>query len=145
MRYVLRTIQYLWAFPWTLVGLVIGLTGVITGGKVQRRGLVLEFHGGAVRWMLQSFPNHVVAMTIGFTVMGLTDAALDVSRDHEMIHVAQYGRWGPFFIPAYAIGSLFVRLKGGDAYRDNPFEVEAYTKAPINRPHSHGHDHDSNV
>ena len=136
MRFILLTLQYIWAFPWTLLGLIIGSLGVLTGGGVQRQGAVFEFHGGAVRWLLDRMPNQVMAMTIGFTVIGVTAAALDVSRDHEMLHVAQYGRWGPFFIPAYFLGSLWVRIRGGRAYRDNPFEVEAYTKAPINRPDS---------
>ena len=134
IRGLLLVPQYVWAFPWTLLGLIIGSLGLLTGGKVQRHGAVFEFHGGAVRWFLERMPNQVMAMTIGFTVMGVTRAGLDVSRDHEMIHVAQYGRWGPLFVPAYMVSSLYIRMKGGRAYRDNPFEVEAYTKAPINRP-----------
>lgn len=141
MRTVLSILQYVWAFPSTLIGLVIGGLGLLTGGHVQRQGAVFEFYGGSVRWMLESFPNQVMAMTIGYTVMGVTDAALDIARDHEMVHVAQYGRWGPLFIPAYVIGSLWAKFKGGRAYRDNPFEVEAYAKAPINRPPADGHDH----
>ena len=45
---------------------------------------------------------------------------------HEMVHVRQYERWGPFFIPAYLACSLGLWLAGKDAYRDNPFEREAY-------------------
>jgi hypothetical protein len=134
MRALLLVLQYVWAFPWTLFGLVMGSLGLLTGGTVQRRGAVFEFHGGAVRWFLERLPSQAMAMTIGFTVMGLTGAALDISRNHELIHVAQYGRWGPLFVPAYMISSLYIRMKGGRAYRDNPFEVEAYTKAPINCP-----------
>jgi hypothetical protein len=32
------------------------------------------------------------------------------------------------FIPAYVLASLMVLLRGGQAYRDNPFEREAYRK-----------------
>jgi hypothetical protein len=71
-----------------------------------------------------------MAMTLGHTVIGRTTAALDLSRRHELVHVRQYERWGPLFIPAYLICSLWLRLAGRDAYRDNPFEVEAFREAP---------------
>lgn len=131
----LTAVQYVWAFPWTVIGLTIGLIGIATGGKAKRHGLVMEFHSGGVRWLLERFPNNVMAMTIGFTVIGLTAAALEVSREHERVHVAQYGRWGPFFVPAYLIASLVAWSQGKTAYMDNAFEIEAYTKAPINRPY----------
>ena len=38
----------------------------------------------------------------------------------------QCERWGPLFLPAYLLASLAVYLRGGRAYRDNPFEREAY-------------------
>jgi len=42
------------------------------------------------------------------------------------VHVRQYERWGPLFGPAYLGCSLVLWLMGKRAYRDNPFEVEAY-------------------
>jgi hypothetical protein len=42
------------------------------------------------------------------------------------VHVRQYERWGPFFIPAYLLCSVWLMLRGYNAYLDNPFEVEAY-------------------
>ena len=69
-----------------------------------------------------------LAMTLGHTILGQTAAALDISRSHEAIHVAQYERWGPFLLPVYCVGSIYAWLRGGDAYRDNPFEREAYDK-----------------
>ena len=35
-------------------------------------------------------------MTLGHTILGQTDAALDISREHELVHVRQYERWGLF-------------------------------------------------
>ena len=69
-----------------------------------------------------------LAMTLGHTILGQTAAALDISRGHEAIHVAQYERWGPFLLPVYCVGSIYAWLRGGDVYRDNPFEREAYDK-----------------
>jgi hypothetical protein len=55
---------------------------------------------------------------------------LDHCRTHELVHVRQYERWGPLFVPAYLASSAIIWLRGGDPYRDNPFEREAYAVAP---------------
>lgn len=125
---IVMAFLWLWASPATLLGLVAGGVGMLFGGAARRKGRTLEFHGGLARWLLERMPNgdFVMAMTLGHTILGKTDAALDVARDHEMVHVRQYERWGPLFIPAYLLASLWQWLVGRDAYRDNPFEVEAY-------------------
>jgi len=133
MKTLLAALAILWASPWSLLGLLVGLTGLATGGGVQRRGRVLEFWGGLVTWLLRHAPlpsEGAMAMTLGHTVLGQTRAALDLTRDHEAVHVRQYEIWGLFFIPAYFACSLVLRLAGKDAYRDNPFEKQAYDKAP---------------
>jgi len=115
-----------WASPWTLLGLLVGAVGLATGGRTQRRGTVVEFYGGLVAWLLAHFPGMPGAMTLGHTVLGRTAAMLDVARRHELIHVRQYERWGPLFVPAYLLCSGVQWLRGKDPYRDNPFEREAY-------------------
>jgi hypothetical protein len=42
-----------------------------------------------------------VAITLGHVVLATTESALKKTRSHERVHVRQYERWGPFFIPAY--------------------------------------------
>lgn len=126
----MRLILLLWALPWTLVGLGLGLIGLATGGRGRRVGHVLEFHGGAVTWLLERLPVCPVAMTLGHTILGQTAAGLDFCRDHELVHVRQYERWGPVFIPAYFLCSIVLWCRGRDAYRDNPFEREAYRQVP---------------
>jgi hypothetical protein len=129
MHYLLRLLAFAWASPYTLLGALIGGLGLLTGGRARIRGRIVEFHGGAVQWlMVRLLPGgrFIHAMTLGHTVLGQTDASLDIARDHEMIHVAQYERWGIFFGPAYLGASLVVWLRGGRAYWDNPFEREAY-------------------
>lgn len=128
MQVIFIALGILWALPWTFVGIAIGVAGLATGGRMRRVRHTLEFHGGAVRWLLSRLPNDPMAMTLGHTILGLTDAALDIARDHEWVHVRQYARWGPFFGPAYLICSLVLWCRGKDAYRDNPFEREAYGK-----------------
>jgi hypothetical protein len=111
----------------------VGVVGLLTGGGVQRKGRVIEFYGGFARWVLDRMPNgqFVIAMTLGHTILGKTIDALEISRDHELVHVRQYERWGLFFIPAYLLSSLFLWCRGKDAYRENPFEREAYGETEI--------------
>ena len=126
----LRLLAILWASPYTLLGLLIGMAGLCTGGRARIRGRTIEFHGGGVQWLLQQFffGEWAMAMTLGHVVLGLTDAALDVCHDHEMVHVRQYEIWGPFMGPAYLGCSLILWLVGRRPYRDNPFEREASRK-----------------
>jgi hypothetical protein len=120
----------IWASPYTLLGLLLGVIGLCTGGCARIRGRVIEFYGGGVKRILQRFPNgeFTLAFTLGHTVLGQTDAALDISREHELVHVRQYERWGPLMGPAYLGCSLGLWLKGRRPYRDNPFEREAYER-----------------
>jgi hypothetical protein len=128
---VLQILRILWALPYTLLGLGIGAIGLCSGGRVRVRGRVIEFYGGAVKWFLTR-PCGALAMTLGHVVLGQTDAALDVTHDHEMVHVRQYERWGPMMGPAYLGCSAVLWFMGRRPYRDNPFEREAYNKAGRN-------------
>lgn len=119
-----------WASPYTLLGWLIGGAVLCTGGQVQRVDGVWEFHGGAATRFLDYLPLPcVLAFTLGHTVIGRNAAALEVTRTHERIHVRQYERWGPLMGPAYLSCSAVLWLRGRDAYRDNPFERDAYDNA----------------
>jgi hypothetical protein len=74
-------------------------------------------------------PVDAIAMTLGHVVVGRTAAGLDLAREHELVHVRQYERWGPLFGPAYVLASAYLWFAGRDPYRDNPFEREAYALA----------------
>jgi hypothetical protein len=123
---VLQVARIAWASPWTLLGLLLGVAGLATGGRGRRGPGILEFHGGAVRWLLARIPGPACAMTWGHVGLGQTEAALDLSPEHELVHVRQYERWGPLFVPAYFTCSLLLWCAGRDPYRDNPFEREAF-------------------
>jgi hypothetical protein len=120
----------IWAAPATALGLVLGLAALASGGSTRRRGRVVEIHGGLARRFLESFPGEPIAMTLGHTVIGRTQAALDVTRAHEFVHVRRYERWGPLLIPAYLTCSLWLWLSRRDPYRENPFEIQAFRDAP---------------
>src|SRR5512142_1361069 len=98
-RLLVRIVVRLWALPWTLVGICAGLAALAVGGRCRVRAGVIEFHGGAIAWLFERLPVGPIAMTFGHTVLGRTAAALDQARQHELVHVRQYERWGPLFVP----------------------------------------------
>ncbi len=122
-----RLAAWVWASPYTALGLLIGAVGLLGGGHARRRGPVVEFYGGAAALLLRCLPggNAFVAMTLGHTIIGRTAAALDLARPHELVHVRQFERWGPLMGPAYLLCSLVLWLARWDPYRDNPFERQA--------------------
>ncbi|MEQ8849038.1 hypothetical protein [Botrimarina sp.] len=127
-----RAGRYAWASPYTALGLAVGLVALATGGRVRRLDGVLEFSGGFAKWVVRRLPTgkNTAAFTLGHTVLGQTIDSLDFAHTHELVHVRQFERWGPLMGPAYLGASVWVWLRGGRAYRDNPFEVEAYRIAP---------------
>lgn len=131
MRVTGQVLAFAWASPYTVVGASIGLVGLCTGGRAQRRGKIVEFYGGGVTWFVTHLPGgqFTLAMTLGHTALGQSDAALGIAREHELVHVRHYERWGIFFGPAYLLASLAAWLGGGRTYRDNRFERETYDAA----------------
>ncbi len=130
MTILVTGLKYLWALPWTLVGIAIGFVGVATGGKMAFVEGVFEFWGGCLpRWLNRApFVRDACAMTIGHVVIGRSADTLDSVRTHEQVHVRQYERWGIFFVPAYLANSVGLSLRGRDPYRDNLFEREAFAE-----------------
>ncbi len=129
-----QMLLYLWTLPNTLLGLIPAGLGLFTGGHARLVRGVVEAHGGLVTALLLlpdrlRFGASPMALTLGHVVLGRSAAALDLTREHERIHVRQYERWGPFFLPAYGLSSLLAWLRGEHFYRDNRFEREAYAEA----------------
>ena len=122
-----RAAKYLWASPTTLTGLVVAVLAIPTGGRARVVDGVLEVQGGLAAALLRRVG--AVAMTLGHVVLAVDAEAHDLCRDHERVHVRQCERWGPLFLPAYALASLAAKLRGGDYYRDNRFEREAFNAA----------------
>ena len=98
-----RSLTLLWAAPWSLLGLLIGAVGLLSGGHVQRKGRILEFSGGCLPVILHVFPFYFGSpvATFGQVVLGRSDRYLNACRKHQLVHVRQYERWGLLFIPAY--------------------------------------------
>jgi hypothetical protein len=134
-----RALIYLWVLPTTAVGLLALVLAAIVSPRAARWQVVsgvLEVHGGLVTWFLTRctlLEGGASAMTLGHVVLGRDEWLLDLTRDHERVHVRQCERWGPLFLPAYGLASLLVMLRGGRPYLDNPFEREAYGLTSIRR------------
>lgn len=116
----------IWASPISLLALGLGILGTFRGTKVQRRGQVIEFYGGPISRFLEWSVVDAAAMTLGHVIYGRCPATLDFCREHELVHVRQFERWGIFFLPAYLLFSLVLYFRGRHPYYDNPFEREAF-------------------
>jgi hypothetical protein len=128
-QHIRSTIAIAWAAPWTLFGLIVGGIMLVCGdGGIQRSGCVIEIHGRGPGWFLKYFPivAGASAVTFGHVILARSRADLDECRAHELVHVRQYERWGPLFVPAYLLCWLVLALRGRSGYWDNPFEREAY-------------------
>ncbi len=113
--------------PATIIGLILAVLA-FRGGRVRAVDGVLEAYGPVLRWGLSHLipiPGGAVAITLGHVVLGANASALWYSRDHERVHVTQYEQWGPLFLPAYCVASLWAVARGGHFYFDNCFERAA--------------------
>lgn len=130
VRRLQRMAVYVWVAPSSAVGLVATTIAFWQGGRGRWVDGVLEVTGPKfLRWLSRGAPveGGIAAITLGHIVVGQSEETLAETRTHERVHVRQYERWGPFFIPAYLLASAWVKARGKDPYLDNPFEVEAYT------------------
>jgi hypothetical protein len=128
MRLILRLAAYLWVMPVSLPALLLALLARAGGAQVRWREGVLEACGGFLPALLATVypPMPIAAITLGHVVLAQHQEDLERTRAHERVHVRQYERWGGFFPLIYLSASFAVMLRGGDPYRDNPFEREAF-------------------
>ena len=127
-----QLLRIAWASPYSILGMTIGLLGMMDGGHGRKRDGALEFYGGLTAQLVRRLPPGptTAGFTLGHVILGQTSEGLLWAGPHERVHVRQFERWGPFMAVAYLGASAWLWLRGKDAYRDNPFEVEAYRQAP---------------
>jgi hypothetical protein len=141
LRHLAPLLRYAWAAPYTALGLVLALPAVVAGARVRAQRGVVEVCGGLLGAQLARLPAPLgfSAMTLGHVILAVDAASLAELRPHENVHVRQYERWGPLFLPAYLLSSLVQGLRGRNPYRENHFEREAYAvgpRRPEHRPHA---------
>lgn len=125
-----NVVLYAWASPNSCLGALFGALSLCSGGDVLVKAGVVGFTGKLIGLLFEILPNRPVAMTLGHVILARNRDCFLMTLSHELVHVRQYERWGPFFIPAYLCCSLGIQFSGGDPYRDNPFEREAFEKVP---------------
>jgi hypothetical protein len=120
-------LRYVWAFPNTAIGLLLAAVVLLTRGRAQVVDGVLEVYSGAADRVLGSLPiaGGAAAITFGHVVLARDRTLLRLTRRHERVHVHQYERWGPLFIPAYLLAGLWSLAAGTGAYEGNYFERDA--------------------
>ena len=126
-----RLLGYLWAAPYTVLGLLLGAVAVLAGAKWRKHLGVIEVSGGWIGQWIARLPPVLgfSAMTLGHVILAVDRSALAQLRLHEHVHVRQYERWGPLFVPAYVLSSLLQLLRGRNPYRENHFERQAFAAA----------------
>jgi len=130
-----RLFRYVWPIPYTVLGLLLGGVAVLGGASMRRHHGVIEISGGRIGAAVARLPQPLgfSAMTLGHVILAVDRSALAQLRRHEHVHVRQYERWGPLFLPAYLLSSLLQLLRGRNPYRENHFERQAYALAPARR------------
>ncbi len=111
---------------WNSPNSLLGCLGAVGGTwKRNRREGVWEVAGG---WLIGLLSRRcwASAITLGDVILYADAALIPLLHDHEMVHVQQGRAWGPFFLPAYVLESLYQWIKTGDGYHNNRFEVAAY-------------------
>lgn len=131
LRLLKKSLGYTWASPNSVLGLMIVTFSMLSRGNVRYIRGAIEVHGGFAEWFLRNFCGGAMAMTLGHVILGLDQHALDISRDHEHVHIEQYMRWGPLFLPIYGTSSFLCWKRGKNPYLENIFEIEAYGRCPI--------------
>ncbi len=112
-----KGLKLIWAAPGSLAGLVLS-------PWFRRRRLthgILLCEGAdwprRMRWPYR-------AITLGHVVLSV-DVLDEPTLQHELVHVRQFERWGPLFMPLYLLASAYALGRGRHPYRDNRFEVAA--------------------
>lgn len=111
----------LWAFPNTLIGLLLGAVGMAAGASItlRQRDMALVFHrwpwgpggaltlGNVILHTGDSLDTHCVTYA---HAAGQCDEPPIMLADHERAHVYQYMALGPLFLPLYLLcGGISVR------------------------------------
>jgi hypothetical protein len=116
-----------WAAPCSLVGLLLALGPLAFGARAtwNRGALEVAWRSRLLDCGRRARDLPFRGIVFGHVILAVTHEELVRIGAHERVHVAQYERWGVFFLLAYPLSSLYQRLRGRRPYWDNAFEVQA--------------------
>ncbi len=120
-----------WARVWNGGNSLLGLLGAIGGtASFRADAAVWEITGG---WLIEMLGRvgWADAITLGDVVLYAEGGLIPLLRAHEMVHIRQGRAWGPLFLPAYALESLYQWLRTGRGYWGNRFEIAARRSAAV--------------
>lgn len=129
-----RSLRHVWrALPGDLMGLaVMRGCGIRAPSRVVDAGdvsAVLVEHPNVERYFeVQLLP--VQAQTLGRYVFARGPIP-DHTLQHEVEHIRQWQRFGPFYLPLYFGSSAVALLRGRRPYLDNRFESAARRRADL--------------
>jgi hypothetical protein len=123
-----------WAWR-TLPGDLVGLVVVrLCGVRAPARAVTLEdgtagllYEDPRLGQYLDHVPLRPYAQTLGRIIVA-REPIPDGTIRHELEHVRQWSRFGPFFLPLYGLESIRALLLGGNRYLDNRFELVARSR-----------------
>lgn len=128
-------LKYIWASPVSAIGVCAACIASVVGADGKRVSGVIEVslapRSAALCKAVACLP--FAAITLGHVVIASSAEEQAAHREHERVHVAQYELWGPLFLLAYPLESLYQWLSGRQPYRDNRFEVAARSACPITK------------
>ena len=112
-----KGLKMVWAAPGSLIGVVLS---PLFRRRCTMHGVLLC--EGAEWARRLGWPYR--AITFGHVILSVDELDEPTLR-HELVHVRQFERWGPLFIPLYLLASGWALVRGRHHYRDNRFEREA--------------------
>lgn len=121
------------ALPGDALGRAVMLgCGIQSPTRIVRHGdvtAVMVENPRVERW----FRAHLIpvqAQTLGRYVFARGPVQEQILA-HEVEHIRQWSRFGPFYLPAYFASSAAAWLRGGRPYWDNAFEAAARARAEV--------------
>jgi hypothetical protein len=117
----------IWAAPCSLLGLLLAALPLALGGNARwnRGALEVTWRGSLACCGRRARALPFRGIVFGHVILAVTREELARIGAHERVHVAQYERWGVFFLLAYPLSSLYQWFRGRRPYWDNGFEVQA--------------------
>ncbi len=132
---LLKILGFLWALPNTIIGFVIGISGLLIDRITKRHKAKIRFAGGICLFERSPAIVQNSALSLGFAHIYAREADEILNgcpcKTHEDQHTIQAMVLGPFFLPIYVLCGLIALCRGGSPIGiKNPLETGPYSLPP---------------